>query len=222
MSTTVPEAVGAETFTYWAFLSYSHRDRKWGDWLHRALETYPVPKRIVGQPTRDGQRPRKLFPIFRDREELSASADLGTEVNEALTRSRYLIVVCSRNSAKSAWVNEEIKFFKKLGREDRVLALIVDGEPNASEPNPRFKPEEESFPEALRYRVGSDGQLLPVKTEPVAGDAREGKDGKANAKLKLAAGLLDVSFDSLKQREQERRRRGRRRLPLACAAGSRR
>ena len=207
MSSTVPETVGAETFKYWAFLSYSHRDRKWGDWLHRALETYRVPKRIVGQSTRDGHRPKRLFPIFRDREELPASADLGTEVNEALTRSRYLVVVCSRDSAKSVWVNEEIKFFKKLGREDRVLALIVDGEPNASEHKPGFTAEDECFPEALRHRVGSEGRLLPVRTEPVAGDARESKDGKANAKLKLLAGLLDTSFDTLKQREQERWRR---------------
>src|ERR1700683_2210644 len=138
MATALTEAAQEQTCKYRAFISYSHRDKKWGDWLHRSLETYRVPKRIVGQPTRDGQRPRRLFPIFRDREELPASADLGTEVNEALTRSRYLIVVCSRNSAKSVWVNEEIKFFKKLGREDRVLALIVDGEPNTSEQKPGF------------------------------------------------------------------------------------
>ena len=84
MSTTVPEAVGPETFTSWAFLSYSHRDRKPGDWLHRALETYPVPKRNVGQPTRDGQRPRKLFPLFRDTEELSASAEARLAENRGL------------------------------------------------------------------------------------------------------------------------------------------
>jgi eukaryotic-like serine/threonine-protein kinase len=82
---------------------------------------------------------------------------------------------------------------------------------------PGFTPEEECFPEALRFRVGSDGQLVPVRTEPVAGDAREGKDGKANAKLRLAAGLLDVSFDSLKQREQERRRRSL--IAVASVAG---
>jgi Flp pilus assembly protein TadD len=40
-----------------------------------------------------------------------------------------------------------------------------------------------------------------------AGDARKDKDGKANAKLKLLAGILDVNLDTLKQREQERRRR---------------
>ena len=174
----------AETFKYWAFLSY-HRDRKCGDWLHRALETYRVPKRIVGQSTRDGRRPRKLFPIFRDREELAVSADLGTHVNEALTQS--LIVVCSPNAVKSVSVNAEVKFFKKLGREDRVLALILAGEPNASDGKLGFAAEEECFPEALRYRVGPEGQLLPIRAEPVAGDARENKDGKANAKAEIVS-----------------------------------
>ena len=205
MSSNSGEAI--QTFKYWAFISYSHRDKNWGDWLHRALETYRVPRRIVGQATRDGPRQRRLFPIFRDREELPVSADLGAQINQALMESRYLIVICSPKSAKSLWVNEEIKFFKKLGREDRVLALIVAGEPNASENKPGFSADDECFPEGLRYRVGSDGALSAVRTEPVAGDARDGKDGKTNAKLKLLAGLLDVSFDTLRQRELERRRR---------------
>jgi hypothetical protein len=124
------------------------------------------------------------------------SADLGTEVNEALTQSRYLIVVCSRNSAKSVWVNEKIKFFKKLGRENRVLALIVDGEPNASEHKPGFTADDECFPEALRYRVGSDGRVLPLRTEPVAGDAREGKDGSGRAHTGLPAiAVVDKNSD---------------------------
>ena len=38
---------------YWAFLSYSHTDRKWGDWLHKALETYRVPRRLVGKESRE-------------------------------------------------------------------------------------------------------------------------------------------------------------------------
>ena len=35
----MPNSSG-EPFKYWAFISYSHHDRKWGDWLHKALETY--------------------------------------------------------------------------------------------------------------------------------------------------------------------------------------
>lgn len=86
---------GSGKFKYWAFLSYSHTDRKWGDWLHKALETYRVPRRLVGKESRDGKIPPRLFPIFRDREELPVSADLGSNISEALQESRYLIVICS-------------------------------------------------------------------------------------------------------------------------------
>jgi hypothetical protein len=50
---------------YWAFLSYSHTDQKWGDCLHKALETYRVPRRLIGKESRDGKIPARLFPIFR-------------------------------------------------------------------------------------------------------------------------------------------------------------
>ena len=191
---------------YWAFLSYSHSDGKWADWLHKAVETYRVPRRLVGRESPAGKIPERIFPIFRDREELPASADLGSKINEALSESRYLIVICSPRSAQSRWVAEEIKSFKRLGREDRILALIVAGEPNV-EDKPGFSSEAECFAEPLRYRLNEAGELSGVRTEPIAGDAREGKAGKNNAKLKLLAGLLGVNFDELRQREHERRLR---------------
>ena len=194
-------------FKYWAFLSYSHKDRKWGDWLHKALETYRLPRRLIGKESRDGKVPQRVYPIFRDREELPVSADLGTNINEALRESRHLIVICSPHAAQSRWVGEEIKTYKKLGREDRILALIVDGEPNASDGKAGLKIEDECFPEAMRYRVARDGTLSPQRTEPIAADTREGKDGKNNAKLKLLAGLLGISYDDLRRRDHERRLR---------------
>src|SRR5439155_1033634 len=202
---------------YWAFLSYSHTDKKWGDWLHRALETYRVPRRLVGKDSRDGKVPERVYPIFRDREELPVSADLGSNINEALQESRYLIVICSPRSAQSRWVGEEIKTFKKLGREDRILALIVDGESNASEGKPGFKVEDECFHEAMRYRM-VDGEPSEIRSEPIAADAREVGDGKTNAKLKLLAGLLGVNYDDLKQREQERRLKRARMIAAASVA----
>ena len=195
----------APEYKYWAFISYSHQDEKWAAWLHKGLETYRVPPRLVGQGKRDFPVPRKIFPVFRDREELPTSADLGQQINLALRQSRYLIVICSPRSATSLWVNEEIKHFKAMGRENQVLAVIVDGEPNASD-----KPDcpvPECFPPALRYRIGPDGESTGERTEPIAADAREGKDGKVNAKLKLIAGVLGVDFDALKQRERQRKRR---------------
>jgi WD40 repeat protein len=203
---------------YWAFISYSHTDKEWGDWLHKALETYRVPSRLAGKESRDGTIPSRIFPVFRDREELPVSSDLGTNISEALRESRYLIVVCSPRSARSRWVGEEIKAFKKLGREDRILALIVDGEPNAADGKPGFIPEDECFHEALRYRWSESGDVTAIPTEPIAADAREGKDGRNNAKLKLLAGLLAVNYDDLKQRDHERRLRRARRIGMAAFA----
>jgi hypothetical protein len=117
----LPAFMGSETFKYWAFISYSHADKPFADWLHRSLERYRVPKQIFSQSVGLVEIPKRVFPIFRDREELPASADLSHRINEALRLSRSLIVICSPNSARSRWVNEEIRFFKSLGREDRVL-----------------------------------------------------------------------------------------------------
>ena len=190
---------------YRAFLSYSHRDAKWGAWLHKSLESYRPPKQLIGTVTARGPVPKRLAPLFRDREELATATDLGTVINEALAQSACQIVICSPCAARSKWVNEEILAFKRLGREDRIFCLIVAGEPNASD-DPAHA-DEECFPPALRYRLGADGELSSVRGEPIAADARPGKDGRGNAKLKLIAGLLGVGFDGLRQREQRRRQR---------------
>ncbi|HYP02745.1 MAG TPA: toll/interleukin-1 receptor domain-containing protein, partial [Pyrinomonadaceae bacterium] len=158
--------VSNSEYKYWAFISYSHSDEQWAQWLHKELETYRVPRRLVGRRNAFGEVPRRVFPVFRDREELPGAFDLGSNLTDALRLSRNLIVICSPRSATSHWVNEEIKLYKSMGREDRVLCLIVDGEPNASD-----RPElglAECFPPALRFRVGRDGTLSDARTEPIA------------------------------------------------------
>jgi tetratricopeptide (TPR) repeat protein len=202
---------------YWAFLSYSHRDSKWTGWLHRALESYRPPKSLVGTRTVRGAVPRRLTPVFRDREELATATDLGSILRQALADSICQIVVCSPAAAKSRWVNEEILAFKRLGREDRIFCLIVDGEPNATDMPGRE--DEECFPPALRFHLDEDGNLSNRRTEPIAADARPGKDGKTNAKLKLIAGVLAVNFDLLRRREQTRRNRRLVAIATAASAG---
>jgi WD40 repeat protein len=194
-----------EDFKYWAFISYSHEDARWGEWLHKTIETYRIPKKLLGKESRDGKIPKRLFPVFRDREELPTSSDLGATINNALTQSRYLVVICSPNSANSRWVGEEIKLFKQMGKADRILCLIVDGEPNVSD-----KPdsnEQECFHKALRYQIASDGSYTEERVEAIAADSRTGKDSKKAARLKLIAGLLGVNFDELYQRDKQRRLR---------------
>lgn len=208
------ESSSPSDFAFRAFISYSHRDKAWADWLHKSLETYRVPLQLAEKQTAHGTIPRRLHPIFRDREELASATDLGRKVNEALAQSQNLIVICSPASATSRWVNEEVLSYKRMGRGERIFCLIVDGEPNASDLPGRET--EACFCPALRFRLDANGQPTTERTEPIAADARPGKDGKANARLKLIAGMLDVGFDALKQREQQRR--VRRMTAIAAAA----
>jgi len=148
---------------YFAFISYSQRDRKMAAWLHRALETYRVPKQLVGTTIAGQTIPGRLFPVFRDREELAGASSLGDALSGVLKRSSSLIVVCSPNAARSRRVNEEIKTYRAFGRSDRVFAVIAQGEPNVSSEPERIS--EECLPEALR-----DSGL-----EPIAGGSASGQ-----------------------------------------------
>jgi hypothetical protein len=203
-----------QDYKYWAFISYSHADEEWAQWLHKSLETYRVPKKLVGRQMDVGAVPRRVFPVFRDRDELPGASDLGGNIKQALKQSRYIIVICSPKAAISKWVNEEIKGFKSLDRENRVLCLIVDGEPNAKPDSGQL----ECFPPAVRFRVTADRELTEEPTEPIAADARKGKDGRANAKLKLLSGILNVGYDELKQREKQRQFYHKLRIGIGVAA----
>jgi eukaryotic-like serine/threonine-protein kinase len=181
---------------YAAFLSYSHDDSRWAQWLHRRLENYRVPKRLIGTPGRDGPIGARLGTIFRDRDELPTSDDLGSTIRAALAESAAMIVICSPSAARSRWVHGEVEAFQALGRGDRIACFIVAGKPGATDM------EAVCFPSALTA-AGDDG----VAKEPLAADARAEGDGRDRAFLRLVAGLLGVSYDALARREAQRRQR---------------
>lgn len=189
---------------YWAFLSYAHEDSAAADRLHKALEKFRTPAALVGRPHPLGSIPQRLAPIFRDRQELAASSDLSRTIREALSQSRYFLVLCSPAAAASPWVDQEIRDFKKIHGEERVLAAIVDGEPFAAE---RGEEAAECFPPSLRQRVDSRGRLTSRRAEPIAADLRDNADGWRIGQLKLVAGMLGVGLDDLVQRDQARRQR---------------
>ncbi len=123
------EIKALESYTYYAFVSYSHKDEKWGRWIQTALERYRLPAAVrkeVGKPL-----PQRIHPVFRDDTDLGAGR-LENNLRQELEQSRYLIVVCSPNSAKPNaegrhWVDEEVARFCEMDRTDRVIPVIVAG-----------------------------------------------------------------------------------------------
>lgn len=182
-------------FKFKAFISYSHADQGWSAWLQNSLEGYRVPKHLVGSPGEFGPVPRRIAPVFRDREDLSSASDLSGKIRQALEQSETLIVVCSPAAAASEWVNEEIRQFRRLGRADRIHALIVDGDPQSRDPDQRC------FPPALLEE--EDGTV----NEPLATDARKWADGRLLSKLKIVSGVLGIPLDALRRRDMQRRQR---------------
>jgi tetratricopeptide (TPR) repeat protein len=179
---------GSREVRYTAFLSYSHKDAAAAGRLHRRLENYRMPRRLVGGEGARGPIPDHLSPIFRDREELPAATDLSETVRAALAQSGALIILCSPAAAASLWVAEEIETFRRLHPDRPILAAVLDGDPP------------ECFPAALRA-FGRDGTWH----EPLATDLRPHRDGARLGLLKLVAGITGVGLDALVQRDAARR-----------------
>ena len=193
------------SFKYRAFITYAHEDEQKARWLRKKLEEFPVPQNLVGRKGRFGKIPSRLYPIFRDRDELPGSAQLGSIIEQALNDSSHLVVLCSPHAVKSRWVNEEIRLFKQMGKGDRILCLLLDGEPMAEDlAHAKGK---ECLPLAVRRKIDQNGNLIDEIDEPGAADLRDSGDGEKDALLKIVAGLLGLGLDEIKQRDMIARQR---------------
>lgn len=195
---------------YRAFLSYSHRDSAFAERFHRDLEGWRADRGLVGRATPYGPAPRTLRPIFRDRDDFAGGRTLSEATGDALRQSDFMILLCSPAAAASPYVNEEVRLFKSMGGADRIIPVIVAGEPGGP-------PGENCFPEALVREVDEAGRLTDAIEERLAADARDAGDGPRRALAKVIAGLLGVPFDEIVRRA-ERAQRRRQRVVGAVAA----
>jgi len=173
---------------YKAFISYSHQDKVFAQWLQKGIENYTIPKKL-----------REKYPhlphdlkrsIFRDDEELSSSLVLSTSLQDALDDSACLIVLCSPHSVVSQWVEKEIGYFKTKHPTRSIYSIIISGEAK------------EVLPKALG-------------DEPLAVDVQQ---GKKMALMKMIAVVLDVPFADVWEREKrEVKKRALIRLGLGLA-----
>ena len=188
---------------YKAFISYRHLplDVQTAKMIHRRIERYVIPKAL----RKNGEK--KLGYVFRDQDELPISSNLSANIQEALDRAEYLIVICTPETQKSAWVLREISYFIETHDREHVLAVLADGEPS------------ESFPPQLTEVRGESGDLLeriePLAANIVADSAAKRRRLFQTESLRILAALIGCPFDALFRRELRYRRR---KLALAVSA----
>lgn len=169
-----------------AFISYNHKDVRWAKWLRQRLEWYRLPSSIHN----DISNTRYVRPVFRDRDDLDTGL-LDVQLRSCLESSKFLIVICSRNSHDSLWVNAEVKFFIDHGWADRIIPFVIEGEGS------------EYFPTVLTEDkfCSEYGQVLGVPLYD------EGKKKEKKALVRIVSRLFGVSFDSLWKRYKRRVRK---------------
>lgn len=175
---------------YFAFISYQRKDEEWARWLHHQLEHYHLPIQLIEN---NPDLPHELRPLFLDEAELSGGS-LSEKIHSALVNSKYLIVLCSTDSAKSTWVNAEVQTFIDLQRTNRIIPLIINGIPYSDDANECFTP-------ALKKLRGTENERYAINA----------KYGREMASVKVVAELLGVQFDILwsryeREKEEERQR----------------
>ena len=187
---------------YKAFISYARVDKTVGAQIQKKLEQFKVPRPLRGRMTRRGPVPARVAPVFRDITDMDGFGGLNERVKNALEQSAFLVVLCSPHAAKSKWVNKEIESFAALGRADRIIPILIDGEAKqydgVNAPNG-------AFPPALYRTIDTqhDGS-------PLAPDIRRKAEGMDYAILKTCAAIVGVSPGELSQRVAEREKKEKR------------
>lgn len=169
-----------------AFISYSHRDMAIARWLQKKLERFKLPTAIHNEIDSNS---RYLRPVFRDQSDLNTGI-LSYELRKHLEESKYLILICSKNSAQSQWVSDEAKTFVDMGRLDRIIPVIIPDDE---------KKERDLFPIFLReyFELFPDKELLGINIRTL---------GRQQAIVRVVSRMLNVSFDSLWTRHKRQQR----------------
>ena len=176
-------------YKYYAFISYSRKNSKAATYFHRQLEHFRIPVKYVAEENRPPKQ-KFLRPIFRDRRDLEANENSFTEdIKKALERSRYLIVLCSPDSAVSHWVEEEVKYFLSTHDNDYnlIVPVILSGVPDLGS-------ELECLSPSLRLREVMERNLPSMV--PDEGD--DEKSGWLNGVVQAMSYMLKVNRERIR------------------------
>lgn len=133
--------------------------------------------------------------------------ELDDDTRDVLDNSRFLAVLCSPETKASPFILERLEYFRKIGKYNNIIVVIVRGEPI------------DSFPESFIEKKTVQ-KILPDMTvvehvetiEPVASDLRaetrsRWREALSYETVRIIASILGLHPDALEQRHRMRRRK---------------
>jgi TIR domain len=191
---------------YDAFISYSHaKDKPLATALQSVMQK-------LGKPWYR----RRALRVFRDDTSLSATPHLWPSIEQALARSRFLILLASPEAAASHWVGQEIAYWLDHNDADTVLIALTDGELDWDDAAGDFCWSEATpLPAALKNRFSAEPRWI---------DLRPYRDGGATTGIEFmglgadfAAAIRGVPKEDLLSQEVRQQRRA---MALAWTAAT--
>jgi tetratricopeptide (TPR) repeat protein len=199
-----------------AFISYSHaKDKPIATALQSAVQN-------LGKPWYR----RRALRVFRDDTSLAATPHMWPTIEQALSQSRYFILLASPEAAASKWVSREVGYWLEHNSVDTLLIGLTDGDLAWDEATGDFTASASMpLPPALAGRFAAEPRWIDLR--PYRDGADKAGANKSDAKLTsakftelaadFAAAIHGTPKEDLLSQEVRQQRRALR-LALGAAA----
>src|SRR6516165_1509280 len=191
---------------YDAFISYSHaKDKPIATALQSVVQK-------LGKPWYR----RRALRVFRDDTSLSATPHLWPSIEQALGKSRFLILLASPEAAASRWVGQEIVYWLDHHSADTVLIALTEGELDWDETTGDFRWSNTTpLPTILENRFATEPRWVDLRPY------RNGRAPKVTEFMGLgadfASAIRGIPKEDLLSEEVRQQRRARTLAGVAAA-----
>ena len=173
--------------TYDAFISYAQQaDKKLAKAIRGSLQSLAKPF----------WRARSMR-VFLDTESL-ATGSLSASISNALSSSRFLVVLASPAAKSSKWVGDEIAAFKRLpDRRTNILIVLTEGTLDWDDHKQDFSADSTACPDELRGVFDEEPLFVDLRWVPESGVNRRDRTLFRQSVASLAAEIHDSDKDTL-------------------------
>ncbi|HEX7532450.1 MAG TPA: toll/interleukin-1 receptor domain-containing protein, partial [Methyloceanibacter sp.] len=191
---------------YDAFISYSHaKDKPIAAALQSVIQK-------LGKPWYQ----RRALRVFRDDTSLSATPQLWPSIEQALSQSRYLLLLASPEAANSHWVGKEVEYWLANKSPDTLLVGVTDGTLAWNEAKDDFDWQPDTpLPPALKGGFPAEPKWVDLSAYREGADPRNAHFIEAGADF--AAAIRGMPKEDLLSQEVRQQRRA---LRLAVGAAA--